>query len=129
MLSPLTIRGHNLIGNILTGLCALVLGFTWLFDSTGLSVPVAALLLLIFSSHSLLLCLNNKHEVPDEMARAHEGISSSIALKALLLSCALICCIEAIAQQSVPVAPACCICIGFGLIVYGMAFASLEREQ
>lgn len=123
-----SVKGHNIYGNILTGVFALALGAAWLLDSTELTIAPCALLLLVSSGISFVVCLT-VHEMPDEMAREHEGISSGVALKALMLLCALMCCESILTRRSIELAPACCLCIGFGLLVYGITFAVLERND
>ena len=125
----LTVKARNLYGFIIMGICALALGVSWSLDETGLAVYFAALAQIAVGSLSFASCFSRNNEPYDEMAVAHNGAASSVALIATLIVVGLVCIWSICGHQSLELCSACCLFIGFGLFTRGLVFAWLERDD
>ena len=123
----LSVKGHNLFGNVAIGACLILVGIAYAAASCGLGVLASAFVLLIISTISLYVCLSGKREQDDEMSIAHEGEASSFAFKTTLIAVGLACAIGMATGIEVSLASAGCLVVGFALVTYGLAFGRLER--
>lgn len=122
----LSIRGHNLFGNIATGACLLALSITRPFPTLEGLYVVSAAGLLVLAILSLRSCLSCRHESPDEMSLAHDGQASSHALKITLIVVGTACAGGMVTGAKVDLAMAGCATIGLAMLTYGVSFAILE---
>lgn len=121
-----TVRTGNRIEFVMLGLSALGLGLS-LGCENAFAVIGSALILLVMCFVSICSRFSKGGEPFDEMARLHEGVSCSVALTATLCLAGIFCIVSMLRFQAPHFAAVCCACIGFGLLVRGIAFAWLER--
>lgn len=122
--SLLSIRFRNLYGNIATGLCLIALGVLRALDPTGPFFLACAVLLLVLAGANLRACLSKSREREDEMSTGDSGRAAAIALWSTLIAFGAACAFGMALEVTVDLAAVC-----FALVVYGAAFARLERGE
>ena len=123
----LSIRGHNVYGNICVGVCLLASGLSLNGGGEGFAPLLCFLGLLMFAGLSFAACISRHHEPSDEMSIAHDGQAASFALRLTLITIGMLCCLGIVTGATISLDVACCIALGFAMLLYGCAFAWLER--
>ena len=122
-----SIRRSGAFGNMAIGVCLIALGVSRLLNPNGWLSLGAAICLLAFAGLGLYVCLSPRRETPDEMAVAHDGMAAGHAFRITLIAAGLGCAASMLTNAKVDLASAGLGFVGIGLLVYGIAFAWLER--
>ena len=122
-----SIRRSGAFGNIAIGVCLIVLGVARLLNPDGWLTLGAATCLLAFAGLALFVRLSPRRETFDEMAMTHDGMAAGHALRITLIAAGLSCAVSMLTNAKVDLAAAGLGFVGFGLLIYGIAFAWLER--
>ena len=122
-----SIRRSGAFGNMAIGVCLIALGVSRVLNPNGWLSLGAAICLLAFAGLGLYVCLSPRRETPDEMAVAHDGMAAGHAFRITLIAAGLGCAASMLTNAKVDLASAGLGFVGIGLLVYGIAFAWLER--
>ena len=122
-----SIRSRAGVGNVAIGACLVALSAFLALNPSSWLTLCAAICLLVLGSLSLFTCLSPRREESDEMSVAHDGQAAGHAFRITLIGVGLACLASIIVNVRVNVAAFGIGIIGFALLTYGIAFASLER--
>ena len=122
-----SIRRSGAFGNMAIGVSLIALGVTRLLNPDGWLTLGAAICLLAFAGLALFVRLSPRRETPDEMAVTHDGMAAGHALRITLIAAGLSCAVSMLTNAKVDLAAVGLGFVGFGLLMYGIAFAWLER--
>ena len=122
-----SITSRTALGNMLIGFALVGLSASRALNPQGWVTLCAAACLFTLGSLSLFACLSPRREKPDEMSMAHDGLAARHAFHIVLIAVGIVSAASMALGLEVDAATLGLGIIGLGLLVYGAAFAWLER--
>ena len=123
-----SIKGHNPYGKIIAGIALIILAILLAQGGRGALGFVCAAVLLIVAAVALYSFIARKRGPKDEVADAHDGKASSLALKITLIVLGVACLVGLLTGTVLNLAAMCCFAIGLAMLIYGCVFARLQKK-
>ena len=125
----LSVRGLNLLVNVVLGINVFALGVLHIVDPGGVWFAVVASTLFVLGLFAMWANSSEYHEQMDEMASYHDGWATTVSYYVAFMLVGVGCVLSLVRGFELDLGAGGLMLMGVAMVAHGVTFAVLEKEE